>query len=110
MREWACAATSKASRIRTEMDVRDREWRSMLMEGICKCLLVNCIEVFVLPSFVATLCSSPRAIAVANQRSSATTIRTPARDHMKKAPFNNWERMPAGEPNRDSQLSPVSPR
>ena len=86
----------------------------MLMEGICKCLLVNCIEVvtevFVLPSFVATLCSSPRAIAVAIQRSSATTIRTPARDHMKEAPINNWERMPAGEPNRDSQLSPVSPR
>ena len=109
MREWACAATSKASRIRTEMDVREREWRSMLMEGICKCLLVNCIEVFVFPSFVATLCSSPRAIAVAIQRSSATTIRTPARDHMKKAPIN-WERMPAGEPNRDSQLSPVSPR
>lgn len=52
MREWACAATSKASRIRTEMDVREREWRSMLMEGICKCLLVNCIEVFVFPSLL----------------------------------------------------------
>ena len=81
----------------------------MLMEGICKCLLVNCIEVFVFPSFVATLCSSPRAIAVAIQQSSATTMRTPARDHMKKAPIN-WGRMPAGEPNRDSQLSQVSPR
>ena len=27
----------------------------------------------------------------------------------RKAPIN-WGRMPAGEPNRDSQLSPISPR